>query len=206
MALIPPEPKSNVHPQSFQGASPGFEAGPWRARIENKNNNKYNEKAAAALISPLSANPAALYWLSRAGHCPALGKEFGFHFAALGALPPTEKEIPGQLYASSTHVLELLSEHPISNCLDSLGESTGAGWCFCSHLPARLLHAGQLFSADGKQELSANRCLLYLETAGSLAAVPTPHPPSIPQAMLVKHACRGLLRAKPGGMWQHCCR
>lgn len=59
-------------PWSLWGASPGFEAGPWRARIENENKNKYNNQAAATPISLLSTNRAALYWLSRSGHLPAL--------------------------------------------------------------------------------------------------------------------------------------
>lgn len=78
LALTPPEPKNNAYPQSLQGASPSFEAGPWRAGIENRNINKYNEKAATALISVLSANLAALYWLSRTGHCPALVRSLDF--------------------------------------------------------------------------------------------------------------------------------
>lgn len=65
-------------PWSLWGASPGFEAGPWRAIIENENRNKYNEQAAATPISLLSTNRAALYWLSRSGHLPALVRSLDF--------------------------------------------------------------------------------------------------------------------------------
>lgn len=145
--------------RTAKGVSPSFKQAPGNLELKTEIKISTANKAVAAIVSPLRANQAALY--GTADLAPSCTNRAWISLCCTECFISGKGNSRADLCQFHTPVLELLSEHPVPVCLDSV-------WVRAGHRPVLLQPpASTAFPSRpaGKQEPSMNGCFPCLDTA-----------------------------------------